>query len=743
MSNRLPFSLDSRARRIEKSSGGLVTAISGIADDIPKLWVGAVLGAEAAQLWGELTTAEQRARHHPVFLDNETYDAYYNGTCNELLWPVFHYNTELNVASLHKWDVYRRVNEMFADELLKILQDGDLIWVHDYHLFLLPGLLRQRRPSARIGFFLHIPFPSSDVFRQLPVREEILQSLIQADLIGFHDYSYLRHFVNSVYAVLGIRSTLLAIEQEGHMAQLGVFPVSIDSRRFTRTASSRMVTRLMAKHSKKSPKHLVLGVDRLDYTKGVELKLEAFRQLLLRHPDLREQVRLLQIAVPTRIDSPDYIRLKADIDQLVGSINAEFSTLDWTPIKYLFSSIPFKELLALYRMAGALLVTSKRDGMNLVSLEYAAAQDPRNPGVIILSEFAGSSAVLNQALSVNPWDSVATAEALFRALTMPADERQQRHAATMSYLRQYSATDWATSFMKRLLPKQARKSRLKRRERLTPISLLNEIAARGPRPLLLLLDYDGTIVPIRRRPELAVLPDKSRLLLQSLTGKEGIDIVIISGRDRVFLEEQLGAFPVTLAAEHGAIFRRRGSEHWRNRIGADRKRWYALGLSIMSDYTKRTPGSFVEKKTFALAWHYRCAQEEFAEYQARNLRADMENAMAGLPVTVITGKKVVEVRAAEANKGAFLSWYISSTGKRGGRSIIAIGDDATDEEMFAVLPADAIAIRIGTATTCARYYVPTQRDAMQLLKAIDSSVQRPPAARRGTEEAAPETAVPD
>ncbi|MCB0359833.1 MAG: trehalose-phosphatase, partial [Bdellovibrionales bacterium] len=573
--------------------------------------------------------------------------------------------------------------------------------------------------------FSHVPFPSSEIFRQLPVRREVLEGIVHADLIGFHDYSYLRHFCSSLSQVLGVESSMLSVRWRDHEARLGVFPVSIDVPGFKEQASRPGVRRIQkALQRGQSVEKLILGVDRLDYIKGVELKLRTFRRLLELNPEFRGKVGLLQLAVPTRTDVPGYIQLKFEIDQLVGEINGEFGTPNYAPVQYMFTSVPFEQLLALYRLADVLLVTSKRDGMNLVALEYIVTQRSNDPGVVVLSEFAGAISTLSHVIRINPWDVDGTAEAVRDGLRMERNERVRRHRTMMQFLDSYHATHWAESFMKSL----GRPSAESAGEH--TIDLTRGSAARQARErirqlladqdLLIFLDYDGTMVPIAEKPELATLSPAAKERFARLVSLAHVDAVVVSGRDSEFLEQQLAGIPVSVAAEHGAQFAFRPGSDWKRLVHGEKRRWRAITRRIMSDYTARVPGSFIERKRFGLCWHYRQSPQEFAAYQARKLKRDLDIALANLPVSVIAGRRVLEVRAGGADKGSFVRWYLENHPEMRRRTIIAIGDDRTDEDIFAAVRRPSVTIRVGAAPTSAEYRIESQTQVLELLEEFSS-----------------------
>lgn len=721
VSNRLPFGYSAEMDRLEPSAGGLVTAITGIHTTSEMCWAGVAPDGMSQEVWErheEEAFATTGRSHCPVFLEPELYDAYYNSFCNNVLWPLFHYETSLVEFKDEAWEAYREVNVRFADALSQVLREGDLLWIHDFHLFLLPKLIKDRIKNIRCGFFLHTPFPSSEIFRQLPARTEILKSVIQADLIGFHDYGYLRHFCSAVSHILGIEADMLSIVSGEHVARLGVFPVSIDTEHFRRAASSEDVRRrgLKLKRGQRS-KYLVLGVDRLDYIKGIELKLKAFGALLERRPEMQGQVTLLQVAVPTRTDVPTYRELRAEIERLVGEINGRFGRPNYVPVQYMFSSVEFSELLALYRQADVLLVTSKRDGMNLVALEYLASQPAKGPGVVVLSEFAGAFSTLSHVLTTNPWDVSHTAEMIFRALHMGLEEKVSRHRCMIDFLNSYTASDWAGSFVANLeeaggpiLAMQQARSVWERTKEgnCRGLDLIRE-DLRGRR-VVVFCDYDGTLVPIEKRPEAAVLSSlESVATLKRISEERNIDFIVVSGRDRRFLARQFSggnlANCFSLCAEHGATWFDQKRGKWQTLVQGGVESWYGTAETIINDYVKRVPDSFIEKKRFGVSWHYRLSPKEFGHYQARRLKQDLEETLIRYPVSVLAGKKVIEVRAVEASKGRFIAWYLGHLyDGMSDVAIIALGDDQTDEDMFNVVNArNGISIKVGYGITAAKY----------------------------------------
>jgi trehalose 6-phosphate synthase/phosphatase len=631
-----------------------------------------------------------------------------------------HYQPEFVAFERDQWAAYREMNELIADEIAKIAGPDDLIWIHDFHLFLVPQILRQKRSELKIGFFLHVPFPSSEVFRQLPVREEILSSLLEADLIGFHDYSYLRHFCETIVRLLGLETTFLAVKRGPKVTRLGVFPVSIDTEHFQRKSLEAGVRTLG--RSAESGRFLFLGVDRLDYIKGVDLKFKAFASLLKRYPDCREKVSLLQIAVPTRTGAPAYARLAQEIAQLVGEINGEYSTPTWTPIQYIHSSVSNDELIALYRGADALIVTSKRDGMNLVALEYIASQDATaKPGVVLLSEFAGALSSLSATISINPWDADGTAERMHQAMNMPAHERATRIQTMQEALRRYTSTDWANNFvgdLARTSHERPRGPTLISAEDRCIETIRDRILASVAEQVVLFLDYDGTLVPIQPTPELAILGENEKRDLKELIDryKPWLETTILSGRESGFIEEELGDLGVHLAAEHGAKHFDPLLGEWHRRIHRNRTTWYSTALKIISDYTSHVPYSRIEKKQYAITWHYRQSPAEFADYQALKLAEELEHGLANLPVSILRGKKVIEVRSVEADKGIFASAFLDSRDRRA--FALGVGDDRTDEDLFLAIKGRGLSIKVGAGASAADFALSSQNEVMAFLERL-------------------------
>ena len=712
VSNRLPITVraDAGGVEVQPSVGGLATGLRGPHERSGGLWIGwpglvdALPEKDARALAAQL----EAMRAIPVHLTAEEVQRYYESYSNGVLWPLFHYFAGELPLEIEGFEDYERVNRRFADAVVEHHRPGDLIWVQDYQLMRVPALIRERIPEARIGFFLHIPFPSSETFRILPQRQRILEGLLGADLVGFHTAAYVRHFSSSVLRITGSWTNVDRIPWHGREVQLGVFPMGVDSAHWTEMAGDPGVVE-ESRALRAGPQRLLVGIDRLDYTKGIPRRLLAYEQLLLRHPELREHVRLVQVAVPSRTGVGAYQSLRETVDALVGRINGRFGTTTWSPVHYLARGLSEKEVAALYRAADVLVVTPIRDGMNLVAKEFIASRTDGD-GVLALSEFTGAAAELAEALIVNPYDVEGTAEALCRALEMPDQERHMRMAALRTRVQIHDVHRWAREFLDRL------GSDLEPPHALRPSSRASLAAAQGrireAASAALLLDYDGTLVEFAPTPGLAV-PDAELLgLLEPLARRYQVHVV--SGRPRETLERWFGAFPIGLHAEHGYWSRPPG-ERWHG-AGIDPSGWLPQVKAILDEYAARTPGALVEEKSAGLAWHYRAADPEFGAAQAGDLLLHLATLLSNAPAEVLTGDRVVEVRPQGVNKGRVVPVVLARAPR--GTLLAALGDDRTDEDLFAALPPDSISVHVGPATSRAELRVRNVTEARAFLRGL-------------------------
>jgi trehalose 6-phosphate synthase/phosphatase len=719
VSNRLPLTATrvSGRWRGERSSGGLVAAMAPLMDRNEGMWLGWPGDALPDEPEGRARLIhEWEVRHGYIAVDipPRVSRSFYEGYANDTLWPLLHGFITRVTFQPESWLAYRDANQRFANAVLERTQPRDLIWVHDYQLMLVPQLVRAGAPGARIGFFLHIPFPSSEVFRALPEREAILLGLLGSDAIAFQTHSDLHNFRRALLQVLGLESQMDRVHLEGRGVSLSALPIGIEVQGWDRlTGDARVARRIGELRERHHGRKLIISVDRLDYTKGIPERLRTFQRLLKVSPGWRGRVTLVQVAVPSRERVPAYAELRREVAELVGDVNGDFGTPEWQPVVYMRRSVDRNELAALYAAADVAWVGPLRDGMNLVAKEYVACQRGGH-GVLVLSEFAGAAQELGEALRINPYDEAGTAETIVRALEMDEETRAERMAALHERVERNGAVAWGDRFVERLV----------RAAGLALPQPTADLPAPGPEALgaamarargrLLLLDYDGTLVPFARRPRDAV-PGRDLLeLLAALAGVRDTSVALISGRSRADLDRWFGDVPgLWLAAEHGALLRPPTGSWEHLRDGADIS-WMQVVRPVLEQFADSAPGAFVEQKELALGWHYRLADAEFGAWLANELVATLENLLAGTEATVLRGNKVVEVRFAWANKGELASRLVSQA--PAGWLVAAIGDDRTDEDMFGRLPRRAWTIRVGPGPTVARYRVAGPANVIGLLR---------------------------
>jgi trehalose 6-phosphate synthase/phosphatase len=729
VSNRLPFSLTGTGGRYEfrETTGGLVTGIGsylssvgsdpqGPSEYVWVGWPGTTIEPEAQQ---QITDrALQQHQSVPVFLSEAEMDQFYLGFCNKTLWPLFHYFPSIVVYDEAMWQTYRNVNEKFRDALLTILKPDDILWIHDYHLMLLPGLLKERIPSAHIGFFLHIPFPSYEVFRLLPSawRREILNGVLGADLVGFHTYEYTQHFLQSVLRILGYGNNIGQILLPERSVRADTFPMGINYERYAAAAASPDVQAEAASlRASLGDARVILSADRLDYTKGIANRLQGYDLFLQQNPAWHGKVVMVLVVVPSRIGVEQYELMKRQLEELVGRINGKHGRIGWMPVVYQYRYVPFNPLVALYAVSDVAMVTPLRDGMNLVAKEYVACRTDGS-GVLILSEMAGAAKELGEAVLVNPNHCGEIAAAITLALSIPPEEQTRRTRIMQARLQRYNVNRWASDFVQETL-KTFEAKRIFETEGLdasTRKQIANEY--RNSRKRLLLLDYDGTLVPFVRdhalaRPGRAVL-----LLLQSLATDPDNHVTLVSGRDHKTLESWFGVLPIHLVAEHGFLSRKAGGEWRATKIIPGN--WKDRLLPVLELFADRLPGATVEQKEYSLVWHYRGTDPEQGEPTAHEL-VDNLNALTGnVDIQVMQANKAIEVRIAGINKGTVARDLIAEGGYD---FILAIGDDRTDEDLFAVLPERAYSIKVGAAHSYAKY---TCKDVDEVHKVLSTLARR-------------------
>jgi len=715
VSNRLPISVVKKRKglRFEPSVGGVATGLGAFYKSHNCIWIGwPGIGTKAIR--GEKRNIEKRLRAEgcmPVFLPERDIEDYYEGFCNGVIWPLFHYFPMWAVYSRDTWEAYQRVNQTFCDAIVDIAQEDDIIWVHDYQLMLLPQLIREKLPRATIGFFLHIPFPSFELFRLLPWREQILEGLLGADLIGFHTYGYTRHFLYSVHNLLGYDAVMGQITTADRVIRADVFPMGIDYERYSRAARSRTVQTEASKILENlGNRKIILSIDRLDYTKGIIQRLEAFSSFLERNPAQKGKLVLVLVVVPSRAEVEHYALLKRQVDELVGAMNGKYGSSCWTPIWYLYRSLPCRSLVALYSIADVGLVTPVRDGMNLIAKEYIATRTDGR-GVLILSETAGAARELGEAIIINVNNQEEMVCALEEALAMPEEEQVEHNRVMQKRLQRYNVNRWAEEFIDRLL--DARKVRYEIEVKALTEELQRKLIGdfhRSKRRLIM-TDYDGTLVPFAGKPAWAKPGDELIALLEELAENPKNGVVLISGRDRDTMETWFGGLNLGLVAEHGVWLRERGGR-W-EMIELLASHWKEEVRPMLELWVDRTPGSFIEEKGFSIAWHYRRADPRLGFLRARELVDDLLHLVANLDLQVLEGSKVVEVKNTGVSKGRAAAQWIS---REKWDFILAIGDDWTDEDIFKVLPDMAWSIKVRFSASAAKYNLASPKGVRALLE---------------------------
>ncbi len=721
---RLPFKFietESGYKAIQ-NSGGLVSAILALSENFKKsndnltsskiVWAGI-----ADNLPADFSNSKFENEHFeiaPVYIPVSLNELYYGGFCNDLIWPLFHYFPSYSVFNNEYYKAYVEANTLFCDEIVKIVKPGDFIWVHDYQLLLLPEMIRKKIPEVTIGFFLHIPFPSFEIFRLIPRqwRETIIKGMLGADMVGFHTHDYIQHFMKSVKRTTGFECHQNIIYTPNKLVKADAFPIGIDYDKFHSACFDKQV--LIEKQKIKSflvDQKLIFSVDRLDYSKGLMLRLKGYETFLETFPKWHSKVVFNMVVVPSRDSIEKYKDMKKEIESTIGRINGKYSTLAWRPIIYQYKSLSFDEMVALYDLSDVGLITPLRDGMNLVAKEYVACQI-ENKGVLILSEMAGAAVELNEALIINPADNIEMAEAIYKALEMKKTEINSRLERMQHRISNYNVFTWAFDFFKQTFD-------TKEQQKLMNVKFINKTITsqiafdyQKATHRILFLDYDGTLVSFAKYPELAIIDKNTLEIIKKLSSDPKNKIVIISGRDKDFLEKQFAGVNVTLVAEHGYFIKKIG-EDWEVTINADLQ-WKKTVMPILTEYVSRCNGTFIEEKEGSIAWHFRNADSDFAQLRLHELRDDLADIIRHKTAfEIIEGNKVLEVKSGKYDKGQAALSLIKNDYFD---FILAAGDDKTDEFLFKSLPSTSYTIRIGLSPSFAKYNLYEFSLLLKLLK---------------------------
>jgi trehalose 6-phosphate synthase/phosphatase len=723
VSNRLPVSVKKVDGKLEysQSIGGLSMGLASYAADSGNKWIGWP-GLPSDDLTeedrAEISAKLLESNCYPLFLTRRQIDGFYNGYSNRFLWPLFHDVDITKSARSHEpdyWKIYREVNKLYTDKVLELSAPTSSIWVHDYQIMLVPEMLRARGSRNKIGFFLHIPFPAAQDFTQLKNGKRLVKGLLGADLIGFHIISYTNNFMDLVEVYgLGKRGAN-HVKLPDRTVRVTDFPIGIDYEKWNKAGRLPAVRKAYAELVRKyRGKKIIITADRLDPTKGYLERVSAYRSLLVRNPQLHGKVQLVLYAVPTRGEIEEYQKLKVTVERMVKEINQTYGTKRWLPVEYHYDSLAFAPLRALYQRADVAFVTPLRDGMNLTAKEYLASKS-KGSGVLVLSETAGAAQELHEAVLVNPKDPASMVAGLERALTIPGRGFITRVINMQKVIEDSTIHNWAGGFMHTL-----------RRPLIVPsISPTKILTARVQESLLkeyktalkrvLLLDYDGVLAPIAPTPEAAKPSNALIQLLTQVASAPSTEVVVVSGRSRSNLEEWLGGLGLNFAAEHGAYTRRGADKRWERTPTTAAEGWQDKVLPILELYAARTPGAHVEQKSTALVWHYRQAKPYYAQKHLVILKRLLKPLATSLNLHVRQGKMILEVKAADINKGQVASQWVADQPD----FVLAIGDDYTDEDMFAAVP-DAYTIKVGSGETAARYRLKDSADVMALLKKLAS-----------------------
>ncbi|KAI0035788.1 trehalose 6-phosphate phosphatase [Vararia minispora EC-137] len=632
-----------------------------------------------------------KTKYVPVWLDDKVAHGHYDGYCKETLWPLFHYLLWQDVSPSHNsssfsadtyWAPYEQANAAFARVIAEVYQPGDLIWVHDYHLLLVPKLVRAHVPDAAIGLFVHTPFPSSEVFRCLPRRKEILDGMLGANLVVFQTYSYSRHFMSSCVRVCGYEVAPRGIDVEGHVTSIKHTPVGIDAERVARDILRPGVQpKLESLLRLYAGKKIIIGRDKLDVVKGIVQKLRAFEKMLHDYPEWIGKVVLIQVTSPALNDSP---KLERQVSELVSQINGEYGGLDFIPVHHYHQTIKKDEFYALLSAADLGVITPLRDGMNTTSMEFVIAQGRSKKSPLILSEFMGISSNMSDAMQINPWNLGDMAAAMHRGLTMSEEEKAGRHARLHDVVTTHTSHTWAMMLVKMLLG-QVGSSNMARQTPVLPTEHMLS-SYKSAKRRLFMLDYDGTLAPIVKTPSMAIPTEDTLRALEKLTADPLNLVYIVSGRDAAFLEQHLGHLKrLGMSAEHGGFMREPGAETWTNFTESLDMSWMAEVLEVFKYYTERTTGSHIEVKKSSITWHYRAADPEWGQFQCRQCQDLLENNVAHKrPIeAVMVGKKNLEVRPLAVNKGEIVKRILYKNPDA--EFVFCAGDDKTDEDMFRAL----------------------------------------------------------
>ncbi|CAN8270906.1 unnamed protein product [Cochlearia groenlandica] len=710
----------------------------------------------------------------PIFLPSDLFDSYYHGFCKHYLWPIFHYLLPItqsqgsSLFSRSNWRAYTKVNKLFSDKILEVINpDDDYVWIHDYHLMIVPTFLRNRFHRIKLGTFLHSPFPSSEIYRTIPVREEILKGFLNCDLIGFHTFDYARHFLSCCSRMLGLdyesKRGYIGLEYFGRTVSIKILPVGIHMGQIESIkASEETGEKVKELRRRFDGKIVMLGVDDLDMFKGISLKFWALGQLLEQHEELRGKVVLVQITNPARSSGKDVRDVERQIHLIADEINDKFGgkeTDGYKPIVFIDGPVSTMDKVAYYAISECVVVNAVRDGMNLVPYKYTVTregssvldkalgfgeeEDDVRKSVIIVSEFIGCSPSLSGAIRVNPWNIDEVTDALSSAITMSNKEKNLRHKKHHKYISSHDVAYWARSYDQDLI--RACKDHYNKRFWGVGFGLGFRVVALDPdfRKLcgdsivtaykrtssrLILLDYDGTMMDqdtLDKRPSEDLIS-----LINRLCNDTNNLVFIVSGRGKDPLSKWFSSCPkLGISAEHGYFIRWNSSSPWEtSELPADLS-WKKIAKPVMNHYTEATDGSFIEDKESAMVWHHQEADHLFGSWQAKELLDHLESVLTNEPVFVKRGRQIVEVKPQEVSKGKVVEHLIATMRNNKGKRpdfLLCIGDDRSDEDMFdsiakhqdssSIARTEVFSCTVGQKPSKAKYYLDDTASVITMLE---------------------------
>ncbi|HSX45783.1 MAG TPA: bifunctional alpha,alpha-trehalose-phosphate synthase (UDP-forming)/trehalose-phosphatase [Candidatus Saccharimonadia bacterium] len=725
VSNRLPVSVakENGKLRFYPSTGGLATGLSSYVNNRKSTWIGWP-GVASDELTADDRQAivTELAKHNctPVFLSKKQIDDFYNGYSNQVLWPLFHNlrRGEVSTATRKRfWQAYRAVNQKFAEATLNLSERGSHIWVHDYQLMLVPEMIRDARPDVILGFFLHIPWPTAKSLSRLPEYKKLVGGILGADVAGFHTQGYVANFLDSAQAAGFSQTDHSEVVVGERSVRVSDFPMGIDYKKYATATKSRTVQDAVRRYREKYKKRkVIVSVDRLDPSKGLAERLKAYASLLEEYPKLQGKVVFAMIVAPSRMEVPAYKRLDKRLLALVDEINRNYGRPDWQPVDYMNVAQPFEEVTALFQVADVAFITPLKDGMNLAAKEFVASSRRRG-GVLILSETAGAAEELQDALLVNPAKPETMVAALHRGLTMRRRELRRRLRRMQQQLSTNTVQEWAKGFVDTLnRPVPGTVSLTRTVKDKLRHQLVNDYRQAEKR--LLMLDYDGSLVPFSEDYREANPPQSLLDLLERLSVEADNDVVLISGRSADDLQKWFGQLPLSLVAEHGASYRKADGKAWQTIEKVD-TRWKRAIQPIFEKYTELTPGAHIEVKPHSLVWHYRAASPYYASKHAVTIKRLVKPMLKSYGLELLQGNKALEVKNSRIGKGVAAQRWLNHKYD----FVLAIGDDATDEDLFSVIPASSAAIKtysikVGRGRTLADYRVPSSKEVNSLLRKL-------------------------